>query len=75
MKSPSTLTVVALVPSRATRTISFKPGSWMGGCCEFHFRIRLASLSTTVTRMLGLWNAMTAAVGPPRKQNMYQHRS
>jgi hypothetical protein len=65
VESPSTVTFVAFVPSRATRTISLRPGSWMGGCCEFHLRIRPASLSTTVTLILGFWNAITAAVGPP----------
>jgi hypothetical protein len=63
----SLTTNVGLVPSRATRTISFRPGSWMGKCLEFHFRTRFTSLSTTVTLMPGLWNATTAAVGPPRK--------
>jgi hypothetical protein len=62
---PSGAMVAAFVPSRATRTISFRPGSWIGGCCEFHLRILAASLSTTVTRIPGFWKAMTAAVGPP----------
>lgn len=38
-------------PSRATRKMSLRPGSYMGGCCEFHRRMRFGSLSTTVTRI------------------------
>lgn len=59
------LNVNALPPSRAMRTMERRSGSWMGRCREFHLRIRAASLSTTFTRIWGLWYAMTAAVGPP----------
>ena len=56
---------MVLAPSRATRTTSSSPGSWMGRCGEFHCRMRRGSLSTTSTRMEGLCKAMMAAVGPP----------
>lgn len=45
----------------------------MGGCTEFHRRMRFSSLSTTVTRIWGLLKAMTAAVGPPRGLLVYEH--
>jgi hypothetical protein len=57
---------VDLVPSRALRITSYRPGSCTGRCLEFHCAIRAAFISTTVTRMCGFCNAITAAVGPPR---------
>jgi hypothetical protein len=55
----------ALEPSRAIRTISLKPFSWMGRCLDFQLAILAGSLSTTLTRMAGFWKAMIADVGPP----------
>jgi hypothetical protein len=43
----------AFEPSRAIRTISLRPFSWMGRCFEFQLAIRAGSLSTTLTRMEG----------------------
>jgi hypothetical protein len=61
---------VDLVPSRALRMTSYNPGSCTGRCLEFHCAIRLAFMSTTVTRMRGFCKAITAAVGPPRSDFM-----
>ncbi len=55
----------ALEPSRAIRTISLKPFSWMGRCLDFQLVILAGSLSTTLTRIDGFWKAITADVGPP----------
>jgi hypothetical protein len=59
--------VQAREPSRAMRTISLNPVSWIGRCLDFQLAIRAGSLSTTLTRIDGFWKAMTADVGPPRK--------
>jgi hypothetical protein len=61
----------ALEPSRAIRTISLKPFSWMGRCLDFQLAIRAGSLSTTLTRIDGFWKAMTADVGPPGECDQY----
>lgn len=60
-------------PSRATRTISASPGSYIGRCREFHLRMRRSSLSETVTRICGFLNAMIAAVGPPVGDQSVSH--
>lgn len=60
-------------PSRATRTISVSPGSYIGRCREFHLRMRRSSLSATVTRICGFLNAMMAAVGPPVGDQTVSH--
>ena len=63
----SSIMVADRKPSRALRTTSCRPGSCTGRCFEFQPAMRASSLSTTVTRMCGFCNAMTAAVGPPAK--------
>lgn len=45
--------VVALQPSLAIRTISFRPFSWIGKCFDCQLAIRDGSLSTTLTRIDG----------------------
>lgn len=61
---PSTSTL-ASVPSLAIRTMSLRLGSWIGRCFDCQRRVRSSFISTTVTVILGLRYAITAAVGPP----------
>lgn len=61
---PSASTL-ASVPSLAIRTMSLRPGSWIGRCFDCQRRVRSSFMSTTVTVISGLPYAMTAAVGPP----------
>lgn len=67
---PSASTLASM-PSLATRTISYSPGSWIGRCLDCHRRVRSSFISTTVTLMSGLPYAITAAVGPPDLLSAY----
>lgn len=61
MGSWASIAVLSLV----ARTTSVRPGSWTGRCGDVHFWMRRGSRSRTLTVMVGLFSARTAAVGPP----------
>jgi len=67
------LNSTALAPSRAIRTTSTRPGSWIGRCLDLHRLMRSSFRSTTVTLICGLQYARTAAVGPPSSIDCDQH--
>jgi len=53
------------VLSLVARTTLIRPGSWTGRCGDVHFWMRWGSRSRTLTVIVGLFSARTAAVGPP----------
>lgn len=53
--------------------VNFKITSYMGSLLEFHCSIRSVFLSTTVTRILGHFKAITLHVGPPTYPAPMQH--